>query len=209
MMNRFLIAFTLFCAILVGGAVELAAQTASSDLQNATVQSILDRRSVRKYKPQAIPREVLDIVAKCAINAPSAVNAQPWQVRIVTNQDWLKQVGAEFKKTNQRAAEQADFVHPFFNSPAVIFIAAGKSATAQLDCGLLIQNICLAAQSLGLGTVIMGHPIGFMKSEAVAPQLAKLDFPEGFELTMSIAIGYPDEAPDARPRDAAKLRFIE
>jgi nitroreductase len=56
----------------------------------------------------------------------------------------------------------------------------------------------------------MGGPIHFMKtSEAAAPYVQRLGFSEGYELLYAIAVGYPDESPEAKPRDAEKIRFVE
>jgi nitroreductase len=46
-------------------------------------------------------------------------------------------------------------------------------------------------------------------SEAAAPYVQRLQLSEGYELLYAIAVGYPDEAPDAKPRDAAKVKFVE
>ena len=68
----------------------------------------------------------------------------------------------------------------------------------------------LAAQSMGLGTCCLGGPVRFITSNPDAAFfLQRLDIPEGYRLNYIIAVGYPDEQPDARPRDASKVKFIE
>jgi nitroreductase len=97
----------------------------------------------------------------------------------------------------------------FRNAPAVIFVAS-PAGEGQLDCGLLGENMMIAAQSLGLGTCCLGGPIHFMKeSEAAAPYLQRLGLSEGYELLYAIAVGYPDESPEAKPRDTSKVLFVE
>jgi hypothetical protein len=62
------------------------------DSQNAIIDNILTRRSIRKYTDQPIPQEVLDTILKCGIFAPSAINSQPWEVRVIQNPDILKEI---------------------------------------------------------------------------------------------------------------------
>ena len=68
----------------------------------------------------------------------------------------------------------------------------------------------LAAHSLGLGTCCLGGPVRFLSSNADAkPYLDRLKLDDGYELLYLIAVGYPDEAPEARPRNLDKIRFVE
>lgn len=78
------------------------------------------------------------------------------------------------------------------------------------DCGLMGQNMMLAAHSLGLGTCCLGGPVDLLtKSEAARPYYEALGFSEGYSLKYILAVGWPEEAPDARPRDEGKVRFVE
>ena len=68
----------------------------------------------------------------------------------------------------------------------------------------------LAAQSMGLGTCCLGGPVRFLNSNADAKFfLDLLDIPEGYKLNYIHDIGYPDENPDAKPRDASKVKYIK
>ena len=99
----------------------------------------------------------------------------------------------------------------FRNAPTVVFVANdGAYDFSQVDCGLLGGNMMLSAWSMGIGSCCLGGPARFMTdSPAAAEYLKKLDFPEGYKLLFCIAFGYPDETPAAKPRNAAKVRFIE
>ena len=78
-----------------------------------------------------------------------------------------------------------------------------------LDAGLLGENMMLAAQAIGLGTCCLGGPVRWLNSNADGKFfLDRLDIPEGYKLNYIIAIGYPDEQPDAKPRDASKVKFL-
>ena len=93
----------------------------------------------------------------------------------------------------------------------VVFIANDPSYDlSQIDCGLLGENMILSAWSMGIGSCCLGGPTRFMTSTpAAAGYLKKLDIPEGYQLLYCIAFGYPDETPAAKPRNAAKVKFID
>lgn len=196
-----------------GGAQQKETGTTVTD-SNAVVETIMARRSVRKYTAQPVEREKLELIMKCGINAPSAMNKQPWEVRVVDNADFLNGIAELYNKVAPKA-EQKKPASPavknmFYNAPAVIFIASPKDGSGQLDCGLLGQNMMLAAQSMGLGTCCLGGPARFIKTEKdAAPYLEKLGFSADYELLYAIAVGYPDETPDAKPREESKAAFVE
>jgi nitroreductase len=186
------------------------AEDNTSATQNPVIETIMARHSVRKYQDKAVEREKLQQIAECGVNAPNGMNRQPWEVRIVNSAEYINGITAEFKKENAQMAADPDFKNMFRNAPAVIFIAAPKDGSGQIDCGLMGENIILAAQSLGLGTCCLGGPIHFMKTSAAAkPYVERLNLSDDYELLYAIAVGYPDETPEAKPRDTSKIKFVE
>lgn len=176
----------------------------------AVVKTIMERRSIRKYKPQPVEREKMQTIVECGVNAPNAMNRQPWEVRVVDNPDFINGVTELYKKEQPKVAEDPNFKNMFRNAPTVVFIGRDvQSGSAEFDCGLLSENMMLAAQSMGIGSCCLGSPAAFMRSPAVAKYLKKLGFSEGYELLYCIAFGYPDEAPAAKPRDLTKIKFVE
>ncbi|WP_302576702.1 nitroreductase family protein [Phocaeicola barnesiae] len=176
----------------------------------AVVKTIMARRSVRKYKPQPVEREKMQTIVECGVNAPNAMNRQPWEVRVVDNPDFINGVTELYKKEQPKVAEDPNFKNMFRNAPTVVFIGRDvQSGSAEFDCGLLSENMMLAAQSMGIGSCCLGSPAAFMRSPAAAEYLKKLGFSEGYELLYCIAFGYPDEAPAAKPRDLTKIKFVE
>ena len=187
-----------------------AADSATEENKNMVVETIMNRRSIRKYKDQPVEREKLETLIRCGINAPSGMNRQPWEVRVVDDAEYINGVTEIFKEANPKAAEEEGFKNMFRNAPAVIFIGSPKDGSGQFDCGLLGENIVLAAQSMGLGTCFLGGPVRFMlDQEEVRPYVERLQFSENYGLLYAIAVGYPDESPEAKPRDAGKARFID
>lgn len=177
---------------------------------NVVVETIMARRSVRKYADKPVEREKLELLVKCGINAPNGMNKQPWEVRVVDNAEFINGVTEVFKKAQPKMAQDPSFKNMFRNAPAVIFIASPKDGSGQIDCGLMGGNIVVAAQSMGLGTCCLGGPINFLNTNAdAAPYLQRLELPEEYRLLYAIAVGYPDEAPQAKPRNEGKVKFVK
>lgn len=155
----------------------------------------------------------MDIILNCGINAPSGMNLQPWELRVVDSREFIDGVTAVWKES---AGEQAEremqdpgFRNMFRNAPTVVFVAAPEGS-GDLDCGLLVENMLLAAQSMGIGSCCLGAPVRFMlDSEGCCGYIERLQIPAGYRLLLAVAFGYPDESPEAKPRSAEKLRYVE
>ena len=77
-----------------------------------------------------------------------------------------------------------------------------------VDGGIVVENMALAAESMGVGTCIIGMILDYMTSEDGADMMKKIGAPEGYEFIIGLALGYPNEAPEAKPRDGSKVRFL-
>ena len=179
--------------------------------ENAVIETMMARRSIRKYLPHAVGRDTMQVILNCGINAPNGQNKQSWEIRVVDNPDFINGVTEVFKQKNPKMAEDPNFKNMFRNAPTVVFIANDLSYDcSQIDCGLLGENMILAAQSMGIGSCCLASPTRFMNDTPEAAEyLKKLDFPEGYQLLYCIAFGYPDETPAAKSRKAEKIRFID
>ena len=177
---------------------------------NPVLSSIMARRSIRKYLDKPVEHEKLEVIVKCGINAPSGMNRQPWVVRVVEDQKLIADVTEVYKQENEEMVKRdKDFKNMFRNAPNLICVCTPANGGGELDAGLLGENIMLAAQSMGLGTCCLGGPVRFLLSnEKCKFFLDRLDIPANYKLNYIIAIGYPDEQPDAKPRDASKVKFI-
>ena len=195
---------------LVSCGTDTSAPAASGEAENAVIEAIMNRRSIRMYKDMPVEREKLRLIAECGVNAPNGMNSQPWELRIVDDMEMIDAISDSYRRDNPEAVERdPNFKNMFRNAPAVIFIAVPEGEDG-LNAGLLGENICLSAYSLGLGTVCLGGPVGYLKnSEAGKAFLERLDFSEGYDLLYMIGVGYPDESPEAKPRDLSKIRFVE
>lgn len=197
----------ILCLLAMMGVLTLSAQ--SSD--NEVINNIMARRSVRKYMDKPVEHEKLETVARCGINAPSAMNRQNWAVRIIEDYKLIADVSEVYKQENPDMVQRdRNFKNMFRNAPNLICVCAPVNGTFDLDAGLLGENMMLAAQSLGLGTCIQTGPVRFLLTNEKAKFfLDRLDIPADYKLLYVIAIGYPDEQPEARPRDASKVKYIK
>ena len=177
--------------------------------ENETIATIMERRSIRKYKPETVARETLEKIMECGINAPNGQNKQSWEVRVVDNPEVMAEINAVIAESYGEKAEMA--VGCFRGAPVMVFIARDLAYDfSAYDCGLLAENIMLSAQSLGVGSICLGSPVRIINdNEACALVLERLGFSEGYEFCLCVGLGYADEAPEAKPRMKEKVKFVE
>ncbi|MDD2292835.1 MAG: nitroreductase family protein [Bacteroidales bacterium] len=183
-------------------------------MENDVISTIIARRSIRAYKPEPVDRAIMDKIVKTAIHAPNAMNAQPWEIRVVDNPDFIEgttKIYVEKMKADPRGARMIDstFVNMYRNAPTVVFIAINDGRFSQIDCGILSATMMLAAKSLGVGSVPLGGPVDFFKSEEASEYYAKLNIPETHHLALIIGFGYPNQSPETKPRDESKIQWID
>ena len=173
---------------------------------------IMTRRSIRDYKAEPVNREVMADILKCGLYAPSAMNMQPWAVRVVDNKEFLDGVTAIAVAQNPKIAEQPNFRNFFRNAPTVAFIACPVvSYSGEFDCGLLSENMMLAAWSKGIGSCCLGSVVPVMNSPEAQSYLERLQLPADYKLQVAIAFGYPADTfvPAVAERDESKAFYIE
>ncbi|MDO4496943.1 MAG: nitroreductase family protein [Bacteroidales bacterium] len=181
------------------------------DTDSVATEVMMSRRSIRAYKDSAVSRQTLDEILKCGINAPSGQNKQSYEIRVIDSPALIDSITAAVVKDNPKIAERPGFKNIFVNAPCVVGIAYDPSYDfAQVDCGLLGQNIMLSAWAKGVGSCCLGSSARWiLGSPSARPYLDRMEFSEGFQLLYFIALGYPDESPKAKPRRDDMIRYIE
>lgn len=175
--------------------------------ENPVIENIMSRRSIRKYKAEPVDRETMNKILECGINAPNGMNKQSWEVRVVDNPAVMEEIKAYMAAANP-GFDPAMVGGCFRGAPTMVFIANDPSYDCSpIDCGLLSENIMLSAWSLGVGSVCLGSPVRFLSNSPEA--LERLGFSEGYQPIICIGLGYADEAPEAKPRDMGKVKFVE
>ena len=114
-------------------------------------------------------------------------------------------------KDNPKIAERKGFKNIFVNAPCVVCIAYDTTYDmAQIDCGLLGENIILAAWAKGIGSCCLGSSARLiLDSPSAKPYLDRMAFSKGYKLLYCIALGYPDESPEAKPRRQDMIKFMD
>lgn len=192
-------------------------QTEETSKQNIVYETITSRRSIRAYKPEQIRQSQLDSIMEAGINAPSALNRQSWEVRVIQNPELLAKLNNTFVedakgKTLQGSAAKAQ--EPGFNvfhgAPTLIIVAKDKANSySAVDCGLFAQNILLSAEAMNIGTCVIGNTASIFNKPDRQELLKAINLPETHEVVFGISIGYKNETPEAKPRDPKKVIYIK
>ena len=187
-----------------------------SEQKNQVVDCIMSRRSIRAYMPEQIKDEELKTILECAINAPSARNSQPWEVRVMQNKDAIENLNKEViadmiekrPEAKERFADENASV--FFHAPTLLVVAYDTTQYwGQSDCGMLVQNVLLAAESMNIGSCAVGCCREYINSPKAADFVKSLNLPENYVVYLTVTLGYKDENPDAKPRDDKKVAYME
>lgn len=182
---------------------------------NEAIKAIKERRAVRTYKDKPIEKEKIKEIIECGLWAPSARNLQTWKFIVVTDKNLIKEMGARIQNkvidnprysfVKERAKTKEDAI--FYSAPMAVFILGNKdNKWSIIDCSLAAENMMIAAKSLGIASC----PIGmarYIKDEKDI--VKKLNFPESYELVLTIAFGYADENPVAKERKKDAVNWVE
>ena len=150
------------------------------------------RRSIRQYAGEAIQQEQLQLVLEAGLLSPSSRSNRPWELIVVRNKDTLNKM-ADCRIGSARMLAGAD--------AAIVVIAdASKSDVWTEDCSIVMSNMHLMADSLGLGSCwIQGRLREAPNGQSTEDYLRDiLDYPEGFHLEAILSLGIPAVHPEGR-----------
>lgn len=167
-------------------------------------ENLLTRRSIRQYKQDPIPEEVLNKILEAGTYAPTGMNKQAPIIIAVTNRemrDRLSQMNAAVMGTN---------TDPFYGAPVVLVVLANKDVrTAVYDGSLVMGNLMLAAHELGVGSCWIHRAKEMFESEEGKAILKDLGIEGNYEGIGNCILGYADcPAPEARPRKENYVYYI-
>ena len=166
------------------------------------LQAISERRSHRAYKKDQLPEDVLEAILKAGLESPSARNRQPWHFSVVQNAELIQEVHDEAARVMMSTEAGPRFRDPafqiFYYAPTVIFIFGEKDFSwTQVDCGIAVENMALAAEGLGVGSVILGFPRAAFRGEKADDLKKRLECPEGHGFVIALALGYATDNKEA------------
>lgn len=176
------------------------------------LQTISNRRSHRKYADKQLAEETLQAILTAALASPSARNGQPWHFSVVQDQELIQEVHDAAAKEMGRGGSPR-FADPdfqmFYHAPTVIFLFGDKgNSWTPVDCGIAVENIALAAEGLGVGSVILGLPKPAFIGEKADEIKKKLQCPEGYDFVIAISLGYSTDTKEAHEKHEEKISRI-
>lgn len=185
---------------------------------NETLKVIAERYSCRDFKDTMPPDEVLQAIAEAAVQAPSARNSQAWRVIVIKDKEMVNDIesaaisyiaGMEDKSTYEKIKKRGSTI--FYGAPVLVVVAIDLSHQdyALIDCGIVCQNIALAAESLGVANLICGYTGRAFDGPDAAKELGKrLGFPEGYTFGCSVLLGYANSTKQPHEPDKSKISFF-
>lgn len=154
---------------------------------NELLNGILTRRSVRKYTDQPIPEDVLEAIVDAGLHAPSGRGAKTWKFTVVTNKEKIQKLaGAIAEELNRNG-------YNMYN-PTVLIIPSNirDGKFSKEDNAVALENIFLAAHSLGVGSCWINQIQGICDTERIRPILDEFGIPSDHVVFGMAALGYQD-----------------
>ena len=174
---------------------------------NAILENIRTRRSIRKFKSEMVPQDVLDKIIDAGTYAASGHGTQDTIIIQVTN----RELRDEISKLNCKIGGWKEGFDPFYGAPAM-FIVLGKKDTPNhvYDGSLVMGNLMLAAHGLGIGSCWINRAKEEFQMEWGKELLRSLGIKDEYEGIGHCALGYIDgDYPEAAPRKDDRIFYIK
>jgi nitroreductase len=201
---------------------------------NPVFSAITGRRSVRRYTSEPLSKEEIEDIVTAGRYAPSASNIQPWRFIVITNKERIRELSWEIQKAmslmlkfsaflkvfskelrnpasirglKHYAENQEDVI--FHDAPVLILVVSKKGPFNAESCACAVENMMLAAYSMGLGSCWIGF-IRFLRRGSVA--LKKIDVPPKHRIVAAVVFGHPEQVRLVAPMrkiEAGMLKWVE
>lgn len=181
-------------------------------------ETIYSRRSVREYRTDPVDEQTIRQLIDAAVQAPSAVNEQPWAFWVVRDKSVLSQISKEAKAYMLRTPPSGMASHHLrdletdpsfdilYHAPVLIVISSVSDNQWTIEnCSLAAENLMLAACAAGLGSCWIGFAQTWL---ATRDGKAILEIPESHVPVAPIILGYPKSDPPAVPRKTPAIHWI-
>lgn len=156
---------------------------------NKVIETISKRSSTRGYTPEPITKEELNLLLHAGLQAPTAANKQEIHFTVLDGSHPILQ---ELEEEKNRLRNLSPSLHNFYyEAPVVVVISADSTYKwGSLDAGIAVENMALAAESLGLGNLIIGCIRDAMSGEKKEYFADALKLPPSYEYKIAIAFGH-------------------
>lgn len=171
---------------------------------NEVLQNIRTRRSVRNFTADRIPDETVRKIVEAAVYAPSAMNRQSWHFTVVHSRAKIQKLAGVIG--NIIGKNDYDFYQP----DMLILVAAERSnGNGAQDTGCAMENIMLAAHSLGIGSVWINQAKDICDEPALREILTEYGVPAAHVVWGIAALGYAAAQPEEKPRAEGTVNYVE
>lgn len=168
-------------------------------INNETMQSIMARRSYKVFDSRPIDDDALDTIVTAGLYAPTGMNRQPWHFTVIRSKEMLEKFGAARRALPLPPGVPA-MGDPMRNAPVMILVSAQEGGTSAQDCCLAMENMFIAAASLGIMSG-WDHATVMDLFERNPDFKAEL-IPEGYSIYAAAFFGYP--GPEVKDRGDRK-----
>lgn len=192
-------------------------------IHNEVLDCIRTRRSTRQFTERQVEAEKLEAILEAAIWAPSGSNSQSWLFTAIQNRDMLSRINELVRegfqywtpdddypgKLGARASAQREGYNFFHHAPTLI-IASNRPnyENAMADCALALENLFLAAHSLGLGSCYINQLHWLRNDPGLRDYLFELGIPKEHTICSAAAVGYIGRESSAPPRRDGTVNII-
>lgn len=173
-------------------------------MTNEVLSNIKLRRSVRAFKPDAVPQELLSAVLEAGTYAPTGGGRQSPTIIAVTTENYRQEIARLNASVMGRDAD------PYYGAPVVILVLAdGSVPTFVEDGSCVLENMMLAATSLGLGSIWIHREREMFDSAQGKELLREWGLPETLRGVGAVALGYASgPIPEAKKRKDDYIKYV-
>jgi nitroreductase len=181
-----------------------------------TIQTILSRFSCRDFSVEPLSDEHISVLIDTALASPSARNRQPWHIIMITDKALIDEMDVESMNILRADEDQSTYKlfmerggKMFYDAPCMMMVASDGSDWSKMDCGIVSQNVSLAAHSLGLGSVICGMariPLAGSRGDEFKK---RMQFPKGYDFGIAILFGKVKSDREPHELDRGKVTYIK
>lgn len=174
---------------------------------NEVLEQIKSRRSIRKFKPDMVPDDILNQIIEAGTYAASGMNKQATVIIAVTN----KELRDKLSKENCKIGGWKESFDPFYGAPAILIVLADKDwANYLYDGSLVMGNLMLAAHTLGIGSCWIHRARQEFEMPEWKEWLASIGIKGNYEGIAHCALGYADgEYPQTPPRKDGRIIYVK
>jgi len=171
---------------------------------NEVIKNIEERRSIKKYKEDKVPKEIIEKIVEAGMYAPSGMGMQSSIIIAITNKnlrDKLSKLNAKIMGVD---------TDPFYGAPVVLVVLAKKDIPTHVyDGSLVMENLMLAANSLGIGSCWIHRAKEEFETEEGKEILKSLGIEDEYEGIGHCILGYKDEEGNLKPRKDNFVYYID